>query len=114
MGVSTERRMAPVNELPVFVSHRAPVRCSSLSGAAGSHPVSLFCAGADAFFPVFLFVVVRSRLPHLASNAEYVRRFRSRARLTGQFDYMLCNLVRGVAHRVWLGCLQSTWHVHLR
>lgn len=55
-------------------------------------------AGADAFFPVFLFVVMRSRLPHLASNVEYVKRFRSRARLSGQFDYMLCNLV-GVGPR---------------
>lgn len=52
-------------------------------------------AGADAFFPVFLYVVMRSRLPHLASNVEYVKRFRSAPRLSGQFDYMLCNLVSG-------------------
>lgn len=50
--------------------------------------------GADAFFPVFLFIVIRSRLPRLASNVEYIKRFRMRSRLHGQFDYMLCNLVR--------------------
>ena len=58
---------------------------------------ALPAAGADAFFPVFLFVVIRSRMPHLAANVEYVKRFRLHSRLTGQFDYMLCNLVRQLA-----------------
>jgi hypothetical protein len=85
---------------------RALLPCSNLSIPADrDQPGLLHCAGADAFFPVFLFVVIRSRLPHLASNAEYVRRFRSRARLAGQFDYMLCNLVR-----VWC-CLGEGWGV---
>ena len=35
-----------------------------------SHLVCLPPAGADAFFPVFLYIVIRSRLPHLASNIE--------------------------------------------
>lgn len=48
--------------------------------------------GADAFFPVFLLVVIRARLPHLASTIEYLRRYRSKSRLSGQFDYMLVNL----------------------
>jgi hypothetical protein len=48
--------------------------------------------GADAFFPVFLLVVVHARLPRLASNIDYIRKFRARSRLNGQFDYMLCNL----------------------
>ena len=33
--------------------------------------------GADAFFPAFLFVVIRSRLPRLASNVEYIKRYRA-------------------------------------
>ena len=58
-------------------------------------------AGADAFFPVFLYVVMRSCLPRLASNVEYVKRFRTASRLTGQFDFMLCNLVRPAGRGIW-------------
>lgn len=51
-------------------------------------------AGADAFFPVLLLVVIRARPAHLASTIEYIKRFRGeQRRLRGQFDFMLANMV---------------------
>ena len=47
--------------------------------------------GGDAFFPVLLLVVIRAKPQALASNIEYIRRFRGQ-RLSGQFDFMLSNL----------------------
>lgn len=47
--------------------------------------------GGDAFFPVLLLVVIRARPQTLASNIEYIRRFRGQ-RMSGQFDFMLSNL----------------------
>ncbi|GAB4820453.1 hypothetical protein N2152v2_007499 [Parachlorella kessleri] len=64
--------------------------------------------GADAFFPVFLFVIIRSGLPRLAANVEYIKRFRMASRLTGQFDFMLCNLESGAMY------LDTVDYEHLR
>ncbi|EFN58694.1 hypothetical protein CHLNCDRAFT_140312 [Chlorella variabilis] len=83
-----DRYKAPRDKLLCLVNVKTMVENIVQLAAKGGANIG----GADAFFPVFLFVVMRSRLPHLASNVEYVKRFRSRARLSGQFDYMLCNL----------------------
>jgi hypothetical protein len=47
--------------------------------------------GGDAFFPVLLLVVIRAKPQALASNIEYIRRFRGQ-RMSGQFDFILSNL----------------------
>lgn len=49
---------------------RQSVLCMWRGHTVPSHLVCLPPAGADAFFPVFLYIVIRSRLPHLASNIE--------------------------------------------
>ncbi|PSC72702.1 vacuolar sorting-associated 9A-like [Micractinium conductrix] len=83
-----DRYKAPRDKLLCLVNVKTMVEnIVQLAARAGAS-----IGGADAFFPVFLFAVLRSRLPRLASNVEYVKRFRCRPRLNGQFDYMLCNL----------------------
>jgi Rab5 GDP/GTP exchange factor len=47
--------------------------------------------GADAFFPLMILTVVRTKPPCLCSNIEYIRRFRGR-RMSGKFDFMLSYL----------------------
>ena len=50
---------------------------------------TLSFAGADAFFPMLVLVVVRAKPGALCSNTEYIRRFRGARRLGGQCDFML-------------------------
>lgn len=83
-----DRYKAPRDKLLCLVNVKTLVEDIVGAAARGGAPVG----GADAFFPVFLLVIVRSRMPRLASNVEYIRRFRGRPRLSGQFDFMLCNL----------------------
>lgn len=83
-----DRYKAPRDKLLCLVNVKTLVEDVVGAAVRGGAPIG----GADAFFPVFLLVVIRARLPRLASNIEYVRRFRGRARLHGQFDYMLANL----------------------
>lgn len=83
-----DRYKAPRDKLLCLVNVKTLVE--DIVGEAVRRGASI--GGADAFFPVFLLVVVHARLPRLASNIDYIRRFRARARLNGQFDYMLCNL----------------------
>ena len=86
--VKMDRYKAPRDKLLCLVNVKTLVE--DIVGEAVRRGASI--GGADAFFPVFLLVVVHARLPRLASNIDYIRRFRARSRLTGQFDYMLCNL----------------------
>ncbi|KAL4458115.1 hypothetical protein ABPG75_012980 [Micractinium tetrahymenae] len=89
-----DRYKAPRDKLLCLVNVKTMVEnIVGLAAKAGAN-----IGGADAFFPVFLFVLIRSRLPRLASNVEYVKRFRMRSRLSGQFDYMLCNLESGAMY----------------
>lgn len=83
-----DRYKAPRDKLLCLVNVKTLVEDVVVAAARAGAAVG----GADAFFPVFLLVVIRARLPRLASNVEYIRRFRARARLSGQSDYMLCNL----------------------
>lgn len=50
---------------------------------------TLSFAGADAFFPMLVLVVIRARPAALCSNIEYIRRFRGPMRLGGKCDFML-------------------------
>lgn len=86
--VRMDRYKAPRDKLVCLVNVKTFVE-NIVSSAARS---GASIGGADAFFPVFLLVVIRARMPHLASNIEYIKRFRGKPRLYGQFDYMLCNL----------------------
>ena len=83
-----DKYKAPRDKLLCLVNVKTLVE--NIVGAAARGGAQI--GGADAFFPVFLLVVIRARMPRLASNVEYVRRFRAAPRLSGQFDYMLCNL----------------------
>jgi hypothetical protein len=102
LGLATLHLAAPRCPAPETGVVLAPLLCKAPALqplAASLAPPLIRCAGADAFFPVFLFVVIRSCLPRLASNVEYIKRFRMAARLNGQFDFMLCNLVSVKAGR---------------
>ncbi len=49
-------------------------------------------AGADDFLPLFIWVVMRSHIPKLFSNCEYIQAFLNPARLMGKSGYCLINL----------------------
>jgi hypothetical protein len=51
-------------------------------------------AGADDFLPVLIFVVVHAAPPQLASNLEYVQRFRMQSRMASESAYFFTQLVR--------------------
>ena len=48
--------------------------------------------GADDFLPVFIFVVLRARVPNLWVHSEYVRKFRNPADLMSKAGYCFVNL----------------------
>ena len=60
------------------------------SSSSTEDPTSI--AGADDFLPLFIWVVLRSNIPRLCSNCEYVQAFLNPARLMGQSGYCLINL----------------------
>ena len=90
-----DRYKAPRDKLLCLVNVKTMVEDVVVAAAAASGTPGGGLGGADAFFPVLLLVAIRARPPRLASNIEYLKRFRMRSRLTGQFDYMLANLVSG-------------------
>ena len=50
--------------------------------------------GADDFLPVLIWVVIKAAPPQLASNLEYIQRFRMASRFTAEFAYFYTQLVR--------------------
>ena len=83
-----DRYKAPRDKLLCLVNVKTLIE-EGILHAHGQGHVSI--GGADAFFPMLLFVVIRAKPPSLASNIEYIRRFRGN-RLSGQFDFLLYNL----------------------
>lgn len=49
-------------------------------------------AGADDFLPLFIWVVLHSRVPKLFSNCEYIQTYLNPARLMSKSGYCLINL----------------------
>lgn len=47
--------------------------------------------GADDFYPVFLFTVIHSQLPYMASNVTFIEKFRNPFALSGGEGYSLAN-----------------------
>jgi hypothetical protein len=60
------------------------------SSSASDDPTSI--AGADDFLPLFIWVVLRSHIPRLVSNCDYIQAFLNPARLMGKSGYCLINL----------------------
>jgi len=55
--------------------------------------MALTCAGADDFLPVLIYVVIHANPPQLASNLEYIQRFRMHARMASESAYFFTQLV---------------------
>ena len=53
----------------------------------------LMCAGADDFLPVLIYVVIHANPPQLASNLEYIQRFRMHSRMVSESAYFFTQLV---------------------
>lgn len=50
-------------------------------------------AGADDFLPVLIYVVIHANPPQLASNLEYIQRFRMGSRMVSESAYFFTQLV---------------------
>lgn len=48
--------------------------------------------GADDFLPIFIYLVLTSRIERLFSNCEYIAQYRNPSDLTSQAGYCLVNL----------------------
>ena len=56
--------------------------------------VEVICiAGADDFLPVLIYVVIHANPPQLASNLEYIQRFRMHSRMASESAYFFTQLV---------------------
>jgi len=53
--------------------------------------------GADDFFPPFVYVVLRARVPRLHAHIEYIRNYRRQEDLIGKNGYCFINLCSAVA-----------------
>ena len=51
------------------------------------------CTGADDFLPVLIYVVIHANPPQLASNLEYIQRFRMHSRMVSESAYFFTQLV---------------------
>lgn len=60
-------------------------------------------AGADDFLPVLIYVVIHANPPQLASNLEYIQRFRMHSRMVSESAYFFTQLVSA-----YLGCTPYT------
>ena len=49
--------------------------------------------GADDFLPVLIYVVIHANPPQLASNLEYIQRFRMQSRMASESAYFFTQLV---------------------
>ena len=89
---------------------RCPAACTHLiCGASGSKfqfaPIGHrkvddkrdCAAGADDFLPVLIYVVIHANPPQLASNLEYIQRFRMHSRMASESAYFFTQLVRACA-----------------
>ena len=56
-------------------------------------PSNLWQAGADDFLPVLIYVVIQANPPALASNLEYIQRFRMQSHMAAEFAYFFTQLV---------------------
>ncbi|OCF38906.1 hypothetical protein I317_07320 [Kwoniella heveanensis CBS 569] len=54
-------------------------------------------AGADAFVPILIFVVIQANPENMLSNIEYISRFRSASKLQGEAGYYLSSLSGAIA-----------------
>ena len=48
--------------------------------------------GADDFLPMFILVVMRSQVPQLVSNCEYIQSFHSPDQMRSRAGYCFVNL----------------------
>ncbi|KAL2315905.1 Vacuolar protein sorting-associated protein 9a [Schizosaccharomyces pombe] len=63
---------------------------------------------ADMFVPILIFVVLQARPAHLVSNIQYIQRFRSPEKLTGEVMYYLSTLMGAMSFIETLDCSSLT------
>lgn len=61
-------------------------------------------AGADDFLPVLIYVVIHANPPQLASNLEYIQRFRMHSRMASESAYFFTQLVSSPFTSIDLTC----------
>ncbi len=63
------------------------------SSPASLSSACLLWAGADDFLPLLIFTVIHANPPNLASNLEYIQRFRYQSRMISESAYFYTQLV---------------------
>lgn len=53
--------------------------------------------GADGFFPILIYILIRANPPKLISNVQYIYRFRSPQHLKSEAAYYLANLMAAIS-----------------
>ena len=69
---------------------------TSTTAGAAEEETNVSFAGADDFMPLFIWVVLRSHIPKLASNVSYIQAYLNPARLMGKWGYCLINLCSAI------------------
>ena len=68
-------------------------------------------AGADDFLPVLIYVVIHANPPQLASNLEYIQRFRMHSRMASESAYFFTQLVSSPFTSIDLTCSLGSQHL---
>ncbi|GJU33925.1 vacuolar protein sorting-associated protein 9A-like protein [Tanacetum coccineum] len=79
---------APRDKLACILSCCKLISNSLLNASISQNP-----PGADDFFPVLIYVILKANPPQLHSNLMYIQRYRNKSRLVGEASYVFTNML---------------------
>lgn len=79
---------APRDKLACILSCCKVISNSLLNASVSHNP-----PGADDFFPVLIYVIIKANPPQFHSNLMYIQRYRNKSRLVGEASYVFTNML---------------------